>query len=99
MAFDIKDDTLLTIDEICTRLSISRRTFERLRAPRVLGVMASRSTGVITTALRASITTEDRDLASAPQFPAPTCTIGGRNQRWSAKAVNAWIATAGRVGR
>lgn len=100
MGFDIQNDSLFTIEDICSVLSISRRTFDRLRelkvAPtRTIGVMASRSTGRRQTAMRGSATTEDRDLASAPQFPEPTCTIG-RSPRWSAKVVNAWIASAGR---
>lgn len=100
MTFDIASDSLLTIEDICSRLSISRRTFDRMRGEpqsgttKALGVVWTKSTGSIHTApMRGPVTAEERELDGAPAFPKPTCFIG-RSPRWAAKAVNAWIAAA-----
>lgn len=95
MSFDIQSDSLLTIDDICAKLSISRSTFDRLRAPKVrsIGAMVHRSTGAMQVAMRSASHGGNSDFDSAPQFPEPTCTIG-RSPRWSAKVINAWIESA-----
>lgn len=79
MTFDFaSDEKLLDIDTICQKLSISRSTFERLRKPR-----SEQVTG---------ISDDHGDYAGLPQFPEPTLMLG-RSPRWSASALNTWIAT------
>lgn len=98
MGFDIQSDSLLSIEEICNRLSISRRTFDRLRGASVgasrpgLAAVVGRSGGpMLSAGIKGMPSREDRELDGLPPFPEPTVTLG-RNPRWSAKAVNDWIA-------
>ncbi|HTV84460.1 MAG TPA: hypothetical protein VME63_03600 [Dyella sp.] len=103
--FDIATDTLWTIEQICERLSISRRSFDRMRgvaavapiatAPRPgLGAIASRGGGPIRSASQLNpLHAEDRELIGAPPFPPPTVVLG-RSPRWSSQAVNEWVAAA-----
>lgn len=103
MNFDIQNDSFLTIEDICARLSISRRTFDRMRGTpqtgtgqKAIGAVFTKSTGRIYTAgMHGLMTAEERELASAPPFPQPTCFIG-RSPRWSTKVVNEWLASASR---
>lgn len=67
-------DALLSIDDVCARLSISRSTLERLRR-----------TG--------DVVPSNDDFVGAPVFPEPTLVIG-RSPRWSATALNEWLAAA-----
>ena len=81
-SFDFgSDDVLLDIDSVCKKLCISRSSLERLRRPNSTMLM------------RAQSLVGDDDFAGAPPFPEPTIVIG-RSPRWSAKALNAWIARA-----
>ena len=102
MSFDIQTDSLLTIEDICSKLSISRRTFDRFRGTASptspgLAAIASRGGGPALSLPRHMnpLITAERELASAPPFPEPTCMIG-RSPRWSAKTINAWLTSAGR---
>ncbi|MDD2865043.1 MAG: hypothetical protein PHC99_10055 [Methylococcales bacterium] len=83
---DITKDTLLNIEQICEKLSISRSTFERMR-----GLTDLRSVGAtIGAAARAFGNKEDDEEFSAP-FPQPSCMIG-RSPRWTANVINKWLS-------
>lgn len=78
------DDVLLSIDDICKKLGISRSTLDRLRSP--LGSInsptsaQSRMLGKIF----------GNDLVELINFPPPTVTLG-RSPRWSSKVLNSWL--------
>ena len=80
MTFDISSgEILLDIDTICTRLSITRRTFERLRRPDPTPKPS-----------HMNFMQQPDDFAGMPPFPKPTVTLG-RSPRWSVKVLNDWI--------
>ena len=76
-------EMLLGIEEILDALSISRSTFERLRATK----------GRIGTdiGLPNPTGTDYGDFSNLPPFPPPTIMLG-RSPRWSVTALNEWIA-------
>lgn len=81
------DDVLLDIDAVCSKLSISRSSLERLRRGRQDNSL-----------LRAQEMVRGDDFAGAPVFPEPTLVLG-RSPRWSAKTLNEWIEGAARASR
>lgn len=74
--FDIMQDSLLTADQICEKLSISRSTLDRWR-------------GANTRITVGRIVKMNDDEPIIP-FPKPTLNIG-RSPRWSASEINLWI--------
>lgn len=90
---DISKTVLLSADDICTRLSVSRSTFDRWRkialgAPSPFGAGGDFQTQVLSN-LR-SMADVDNDAGVTP-FPEPTLNVGG-NPRWDAESVNTWLA-------
>lgn len=77
MAFDINSDTLLSIEDICNRLSISRSTLDRWR-------------GIGDKSLSRSYLEMTRDNDTIKDFPAPTLFLG-KSPRWSSKTINLWL--------
>lgn len=77
---DILNTTLLTAEDICAKLSVSRSTFDRWRridGPAVLsGILAYG---------------REESAPGLTAFPEPTLHVGG-SPRWDAKVVNAWLA-------
>lgn len=82
--FDITKDSLLTAEEICQKLSISRSTFERWRGSSDY-IDGSGSTRSIFHTV-----TDSQDFVPRIPFPKPILNIG-RSARWSANDINAWI--------
>lgn len=88
MTFDFAtDEVLLDIETICKKLSISRTTFERLRKT------ATRPSNLAMTSTFFGDRTDD--YSGMPAFPEPTIVLG-RSPRWSARALNAWLAAGQR---
>ena len=73
------DDVLLDIDAVCTKLSVSRSTLERMRHKKM------------STPDNYACNKDDKSSAlfSVP-FPEPTLSIG-RSPRWSARILNEWV--------
>ncbi|PTQ86177.1 helix-turn-helix transcriptional regulator [Agitococcus lubricus] len=85
---DITNTVLLSADEICTRLSVSRSTFDRWRkinSP--FGGLGGFQTHVLSD-LRSPVDAEN-DAGLTP-FPEPSLNVGG-SPRWDASDVNAWL--------
>lgn len=74
-------DSLLTMEQICEKLSISRSTLDRWRG---IGI----GTRIVVNSLRNS-KFNTNDEPSIP-FPQPILNIG-RSPRWSANDINNWI--------
>jgi predicted DNA-binding transcriptional regulator AlpA len=90
---DITKTALLSADDICSRLSISRSTFDRWRkiqpiAQSPFGQAGGFQTQVLLT-LRSPSDVENEKIGLTP-FPAPALNVGG-SPRWDAEAVNAWL--------
>jgi predicted DNA-binding transcriptional regulator AlpA len=81
MVFDINSDTLLSIDDICQKLSISRSTLDRWR-------------GIGNRTLPVSYLDRFNGMNDIRNFPEPTVTFGN-SPRWSAKVINEWLKTIG----
>ena len=84
---DISKDTLLGIEEICQKLSISRSTLERMRGnagPRALGALGIQGRTIIAKPIAG-----DESLCKTP-FPPPSCMIG-RSPRWTTAVINEWL--------
>ena len=77
MGFNINSDTLLSIEDICTRLSISRSTLDRWR-------------GIGERSLSKSYLEMTKDNDNVQDFPQPTLYFG-KSPRWSSKDVNQWL--------
>lgn len=77
--FDIMQDSLLTAEQICEKLAISRSTLDRWRK-----IETFSNPGVIDRLLNG------HDEPAIP-FPKPTLDMG-RSPRWSANEINLWIA-------
>jgi len=90
---DITKTTLLSADDICTRLSVSRSTFDRWRqiqpgAQSPFGQGGGFQSKVLTQ-LRSPSDVENETIGLSP-FPEPALNVGG-SPRWDAEAVNAWL--------
>ena len=82
MSFDFaSNEILLSIDDICKKLSISRSSLERMRRPDKLQNIIQ-SSGL-------SHLSQDEPSFYVP-FPEPTIVLG-RSPRWSATVLNAWL--------
>jgi predicted DNA-binding transcriptional regulator AlpA len=88
---DITQTTYLSADDICSRLSVSRSTFDRWRkitgTPSPFGAGSGFQTKV-NSAFRSVADVED-DVGLTP-FPQPAMNVGG-SPRWAADEVNAWL--------
>ena len=80
--FDIMQDSLLTMEQICEKLSISRSTLDRWRGTS----FGSRGKRLV---INSREFTQTSDEPSIP-FPKPILNIG-RSPRWSANDINDWI--------
>lgn len=90
---DILKTTLLSAEEICNRLGVSRSTFDRWRkinpaARSPFGAGGGFQTSVIDS-LR-TVTDIDNDAIGLTPFPEPALNVGG-SPRWDAADVNAWL--------
>ena len=89
---DISTTTLFSAEDICSRLSVSRSTFDRWR--RLKPPMSGGFQTVVRMDMRPSDSTgidQDSDAIGLTPFPAPSLHVGG-NARWTAEAVNTWLA-------
>lgn len=91
---DITKTTLFSAEEICSKLSISRSTFDRWRkiqpgAKSPFGPTGGFQSAVLSE-LRSSSDIENEPIGLTP-FPEPSLNVGG-NPRWDANDVNAWLA-------
>lgn len=89
---DITKTVLLSADEICARLGVSRSTFDRWRkinpsAKSPFGEAGGFQTKV-QTELRIAANFDD-GLGLTP-FPEPSLNVGG-SPRWDANDINAWL--------
>lgn len=88
---DIANTIFLSADDICSRLSVSRSTFDRWRritgTPSPFGAQGVFQSGV-NSALR-STADIDNDAGLTP-FPQPALNVGG-SPRWDANEVNIWL--------
>ena len=76
--FDIRNDSLLSIDDICTKLSVSRSTLDRWRGD-------NRSFPV-------SYLNRNNSNEEVADFPPPTLYFG-KSPRWAASVINMWLAS------
>lgn len=77
MGFDINSDSLLSIDDICKKLSISRSTLDRWR-------------GIGSRTLPRSYLDRFDGMNDVKNFPEPTLMLGS-SPRWSSKVINEWL--------
>ena len=77
MTFDINSDSLLSIDDICNKLSISRSTLDRWR-------------GIGHKRFPVSYLERFEESDDVVDFPEPTIFLG-KSPRWSSKVINQWI--------
>lgn len=87
---DITKTTLLSAEDICSRLSVSRSTFDRWR--KIIGTPSPFGVGGFQTRVNATMrSTADagNDVGLTP-FPQPAMNVGG-SPRWSADDINAWL--------
>jgi predicted DNA-binding transcriptional regulator AlpA len=89
---DISQTMLLSADDICNRLSVSRSTFERWRrikpdaqSPFSPGGFQNR----VLSDLRTPADVENEAVGLTP-FPGPAMNVGG-SPKWDVKGVNAWL--------
>lgn len=89
---DISKTTFLSADDICTRLSVSRSTFDRWR--KISGTPTTfRAGGVhINESPTRQTVAEVGDDAGLTPFPQATLNVGG-SPRWSVEDVNAWLVS------
>ena len=89
---DITKTTYLSADDICSRLSVSRSTFDRWRkitgTPSPFGTDGNIFQTKVNTSFR-SIADVENDVGLTP-FPQPAMNVGG-SPRWSADDVNLWL--------
>jgi predicted DNA-binding transcriptional regulator AlpA len=83
--FNIMEDNLLTVEQICEKLSISRSTLDRWRG---IG-NSSLPRNTILDSVNELLGSKTNDEPIIP-FPKPTLNIG-RSPRWSANEINKWI--------
>lgn len=89
---DVSKTMLLSADDICNRLSVSRSTFERWRkinpdaqSPCPTGGFQTR----VPLDLRTPSDVENEAVGLTP-FPEPAMGVGG-SPRWDVKDLNAWL--------
>ena len=90
---DITKTSLLSADDICKRLSVSRSTFDRWRkiqpgAQSPFGQAGAFQIRVLTH-MRSPSDVENENVGLSP-FPEPALNVGG-SPRWGAEDVNAWL--------
>ncbi|MDW5418851.1 hypothetical protein R6242_19970 [Iodobacter sp. CM08] len=90
---DIAKTSLLSAEDICGRLSISRSTFDRWRKIQPNAQSPFGSTGGFQTKvlrdMRSPSDVENEKIGLSP-FPEPALNVGG-SPRWDAEDVNAWL--------
>jgi len=87
---DITKTTLLSADDICSRLSVSRSTLDRWR--KITGTPSPFGAGGFQTQVNTTMRSPsdiENDVGLTP-FPQPAMNVGG-SPRWSADDVNAWL--------
>lgn len=87
---DITKTSLLSADDICTRLSVSRSTFDRWRKLQSPFGQAGGFQTAVLTQLRSPSDAEN-DTIGLSSFPEPALNVGG-SPRWDAEDVNGWLA-------
>ena len=90
---DISKTTLLSAEEICSRLSVSRSTFDRWRKINPLAESPFGKGGGFQTQVLTNMRTPSdvvNELLGLTPFPEPSLHVGG-SPRWEADAVNAWL--------
>ena len=87
---DITKTTLLSADDICSRLSVSRSTLDRWR--KLTGTPSPFSAGGFQTQVNigARSPSDIGDDVGLTPFPQPAMNVGG-SPRWSADDVNTWL--------
>lgn len=91
MSIDIATTSFLSAEEICSKLSVSRSTFDRWRkittsdSPFGIGGFQTR----VLADLRSPDDVENEFVGLTP-FPEPTMYVGG-SPRWAANVVNKWL--------
>jgi hypothetical protein len=95
MTIDIEKSVFFSAEDICTRLSVSRSTFDRWRRPGAgrqspFGPSGGFQQTVNTTMRTLEDIENEQDDALLSKFPEPTLNVGGQ-PRWSAEAVNGWL--------
>jgi len=89
---DISKTTFLSADDICTRLSVSRSTFDRWR--KISGTPSTFGAGKFQSQVNPTKRTaaDVEDDAGLTPFPHATLNVGG-SPRWSVEDVNAWLVS------
>ena len=90
---DISQTILLSADDICVRLSVSKSTLNRWRKIKLDAQSPFGPGGFqprVLSELRTPSDMENEDIGLTP-FPEPALNVGG-SPRWDAKDVNAWLA-------
>lgn len=90
MMIDISKTTFLSADDICTRLSVSRSTFDRWR--KISAPPSTLEAGRFQNKVKPTIRTgaDAQEDAGLTPFPQATLNVGG-SPRWSVEDVNAWL--------
>lgn len=93
--FNIMEDSLLTMEQICEKLSISRSTLDRWRGIGNNGrsLLNHRAVTLVSKELvprRLELLDNRANDEPIIPFPKPTLNIG-RSPRWSANEINKWI--------
>ena len=91
---DISKTVLLSADDICSRLSVSKSTLDRWRKikPVVASPFGTAASGFQTQVLgemRTTVDVENEAVGLTP-FPNPALNVGG-SPRWASDDVNAWL--------
>lgn len=89
---DISQTMLLSADDICNRLSVSRSTLERWRRIK-LGAQSPCSPGGFQNRVLLDLRTPadvENEAVDLTPFPVPAVNVGG-NPRWDVNDVNAWL--------
>lgn len=89
---DITITTYLSADDICSKLSVSKSTFDRWRRISASSVSPFGTGGfqqVVLSHLRSTEDVENEGIGLTP-FPQPALNVGG-SPRWDANDVNAWL--------
>lgn len=93
---DITKTILLSADDICNRLSVSKSTFDRWRKIKPDAKSPYGTGGFQTqvlTRLRTPEEVENEAVGLTP-FPEPSLNVGG-SPRWDSSEVNAWLLENG----
>lgn len=90
---DISKTVLLSAEDICNRLSVSRSTFDRWRkinpaSKSPFGVGGGFQTSVLDSPR--TVADLENDVIGLTPFPEPSLNVGG-SPRWDANDVNAWL--------